>query len=213
MVQDLWPHNGFNHTRVKQNFSADGKEFKKVSRAVGKAESHVYRQFIGIWQILNHRTSTPHRSETNGIAQRAVPRAKEGTRAVLLQSGLDEQWWAGSVEYNCYLRNVQNLLADMKTPYERRFGEPFKGLIIPFGATVECYPISARDQSTLHQFGKKVLPGIFLGYALIFDLKNSELEKKFPNYKGRVVLRGDIVKNDFPGTTPYSRSNVLQRQI
>ena len=35
----------------------------------------------------NHCTSTPHRSETNGIAERAVRRVKEGT-AVLLQCGL-----------------------------------------------------------------------------------------------------------------------------
>ena len=39
----------------------------------------------------NHRTSTPHRSETNGIAERAVRRVNEGTSAVLLQSGLDEK--------------------------------------------------------------------------------------------------------------------------
>ena len=42
----------------------------------------------------NHYTSTPHRSETNGIAERAVRRVKEGTSAVLLQSGLNESWWA-----------------------------------------------------------------------------------------------------------------------
>ena len=34
------------------------------------------------------------------------------------------------------------------------------------GAMVECYPISAKDQSRHHQFGKNVLPGIFFGYAL-----------------------------------------------
>ena len=34
--------------------------------------------------------STPHRSETNGIAERAVRRVEEGTSAVLLQSGLNE---------------------------------------------------------------------------------------------------------------------------
>ena len=34
----------------------------------------------------NHCTSTLHRSETNGIAERAVRRIKEGTSAVLLQS-------------------------------------------------------------------------------------------------------------------------------
>ena len=48
----------------------------------------------------NHCTSTPHRSETNGIAERAVRRVKEGTSVVLLQSGLNENWWADSLE--CY---------------------------------------------------------------------------------------------------------------
>ena len=46
----------------------------------------------------NHCTSTPHRSETNGIAEGAVRRVKEGTSAVLLQSGQDEEWWADSME-------------------------------------------------------------------------------------------------------------------
>ena len=46
----------------------------------------------------NHCTSTPHRSETNGIAERVVRRVKEGTSAVLLQSGLDENLWADSME-------------------------------------------------------------------------------------------------------------------
>ena len=80
----------------------------------------------------NHCTSTPHRSETNGIAERAVRRVKEGTSAVLLQSGLNESWWADSMECYTYLRNVTDLLSDGKTPYERRFGQPFEGPIIPF---------------------------------------------------------------------------------
>ena len=41
----------------------------------------------------NPCTSTPYRSETNGIAERAVRRVKEGTSAVLFQSGLNESWW------------------------------------------------------------------------------------------------------------------------
>ena len=45
--------------------------------------------------------------------------------AVLLQSGLDEKWWADSMKCFCYLRNIQDLLSDGKTPHERRFGEPF----------------------------------------------------------------------------------------
>ena len=115
----------------------------------------------------NHRTSTPHRSETHGFAERAVRRVKEGTSAVLLQSGLDEKWWSDSMECYGYLRNIQDVLTDGKTPHERRFGEPFKGPIIPFGAMVEYHPTSPKDQARLHQFGKKEIPGIFLGYELV----------------------------------------------
>ena len=41
---------------------------------------------------------------------------------------------ADAVECFCYLRNVQDLLTDRETPHERRFGEPFKGPIIPCGS-------------------------------------------------------------------------------
>ena len=55
----------------------------------------------GIIARLHHTVS-----ETNGIAERAVRRVKEGTSAVLLQSGLNESWWADSMECYTYLRNV-----------------------------------------------------------------------------------------------------------
>ena len=108
----------------------------------------------------NHCTSTPHRSVTNGIAERAVRRVKEGT-------------WADSMEFFTYLRNVTDLLSDGKTPYERRFGQPFKGPIIPFGSLVEYHPIIAKDQSRIHQFGRYA-GGIWKGDALIADLEELE---------------------------------------
>ena len=91
-----------------------------------------------------------NRSETNGIVERAVRRVKEGTSAVLLQSGLNEGWWADSMECHTFLRNVTDLLSDGKTPH---FGKPFEGLIVPFSSSVEYHPISAQDQSRIHQFG------------------------------------------------------------
>ena len=161
----------------------------------------------------NHCTSTPHRSETNGIAERAVRRVTEGTSAVLLQSGLNESWWADSMECYTYLRNVTDLLSDGKTPYERRFGQPLKGPIIPFGSLVEYHPKTAKDQSRIHQFGKKVLPGLFFGYALyagriwkgdvlvavleeletmdaseIFSKRLNAKEVKFPKEKGEFIF-------------------------
>ena len=91
--------------------------------------------------------------------ERAVRRVKEGTSAVLLQSGLNESWWADSIECKTYLRNVTDLLSDGKKPHDI-------GPIIPFGPLVEYHLITAKYQSRIHQFGKKVLPGLFLGYAL-----------------------------------------------
>ena len=144
-------------------------------------------------------------------------RVKEGTSAVLLQSGLNESWWADSMECFTYLRNNHDLLSNGKTPYERRFGKPLKGPIIPFGSLVGYYSISAKDQSRIHQFGKKVLPGSFLGYALyaggtwkgdvlIADLEELETmdaseiystrlnaeEVIFPNEKENLIADGRI---------------------
>ena len=77
----------------------------------------------------NHCTSTPHRSETNGITERAVRRVKEGTSAVLLQSGLNESWWADSMECYTYLRNVTDLLSDGKTHMKDVLGNHLKDLL------------------------------------------------------------------------------------
>ena len=84
------------------------------------------------------------------------------------------------MECYTYLRNVTDLFSDGKTPNERRFGQPFAGPIIPFGSLVEYHPVTAKDQSRIHQFGKTVLPGLFLGYAV---------------YAGR-IWKGDILVAD-----------------
>ena len=64
----------------------------------------------------NHCTSTSHRSETNTITHKQCAGVREWTFAVLLQSGLGNEWWADSMECYCYLRNIQYLLHDGKTP-------------------------------------------------------------------------------------------------
>ena len=71
-----------------------------------------------------------------------------------------------SVECYFYLRNVQDLWADGKNSLWKTTFEPFKGPVIPFGAMVEYYQISARDKSRLPPFEKKVQPEIFIGYDL-----------------------------------------------
>ena len=185
VVQDL-ATNGSSRIRAKQKLRKKHKRSLQKFLEPDRKPQVIYTdnslEFGKACEDLswNHCTSTLHRSETNGIAERAVRRVKEGTSAVLLQSGLNESWCAESMECYTYLRNVTDLLSDGKTPYERRFGQPFKGPIIPFVSLVEYYPISAKDQSKIHQFGKKVLPGLFLRYAL---------------YAGR-IWKGDILVAD-----------------
>ena len=54
----------------------------------------------------------------------------------------------------------------MGRPHERRFGVPFYGRPPRLERMLEYHIISATGLSRLHQFGPKVLPGIFHGYAL-----------------------------------------------
>ena len=46
------------------------------------------------------------------------------------------------------------------------FGEQIDGLLTPLGSKVRYQPISSKDEARLHNFGKKVLPRILMGYAL-----------------------------------------------
>ena len=101
------------------------------------------------------------------------------------------------MECYTYLQNVTDLLSDGKTPYERRSRQPFKGPIIPFGSVVEYHPITAKDQSRIHQFGKKVLPGLFLGYAL---------------YAGG-IWKGDVLVADLEELETMDASEIYSKRL
>ena len=95
---------GFNLIRAKQRLHMRRKKslskFLEPSHKPKVIKTHNSLEFGTSCEDLawNHRTSTPQRSETNGIAERAVRRVKEDTSAVLLQTRLDQRWWADSME-------------------------------------------------------------------------------------------------------------------
>ena len=66
-----------------------------------------------------------------------------------------------------------------------------------FEAMVEYHPMSIRDQSRPHQFGKKVLPGIFLGYELIAG----------------GIWKGDILRADLEDLENLDVSDIYPRRI
>ena len=81
----------------------------------------------------NHDTRTPHPWETNGVAERAVRRVREGTAIAQVHGGL----------------------CGGKTPFEKRYCQTCDGPSIPFGTLVEYIPINAKDKSRIYQFGRK----------------------------------------------------------
>ena len=67
-----------------------GRVFTSISKELVKA-----CQDLQQWA---NDTNTPHRSETNGIPERAVRRVKEGTATAMIQSGLPDAKWDCAME-------------------------------------------------------------------------------------------------------------------
>ena len=115
---------------------------------------------------MSHATSTPRRPQTNGIAERAIRRVKEGTSCAIVQSGFVEEWWSEAAECYSFLRCTSDKLANGKTPYEMRFGRKFQGKLIPFGALISYKPakVSSNQYFEVHTFGSKLRQALFIGY-------------------------------------------------
>ena len=87
----------------------------------------------------NHRTTTLHRSETSGNAERA-------------QSGSDDKWWSDSMKCCCYLRDDQDFLAEWKSQNERRFEEFFQDVLCSrgeFGKKIFCLTAEIEELEKL----------------------------------------------------------------
>lgn len=166
------------HTHWLQAFADQGKSAEETKKALRRflgpqtKAKHAYsdnsKELAKAFKDLDitHDTSTPYRPETNGVAERAVRRVKEGTACALVQSGFDELWLVFAMECYCYLRNIVDVLISNEIAYHRRFGENFKGPILPFGCEIRYKPITKDDIARCHKYGDKMLPGIFLGYDI-----------------------------------------------
>ena len=70
----------------------------------------------------------------------------------------------GNVLHICEMLQISYLMG--KARMRDVLSNHLKDGLFQFGSKVEHYIRTAKDQSRIHQFGKKVLPGLFLGYAL-----------------------------------------------
>ena len=102
---------------IQKNFSGDGKEHESFSSRQKSQKSFIliihwnlanpvkiYHGIIELRHIIELR---------RGYCWKSGTQNKRREVCVLLQSGLDEKWWADySMECYCYLRNVHDLIAD-----------------------------------------------------------------------------------------------------
>ena len=116
----ILPHNGLNPIRAKRRLHRSRKRVCESSSSRCKSQKLFADNTLEFGKTCedlswNHRTSTPHRCETNGIADRAIRRIKR-RELLLCRCNLAwmKKWWSASMECYCFLRNVQDLLADGK---------------------------------------------------------------------------------------------------
>ena len=133
---------------------------------------HVYTDNAGeLTKVFEEKgwandTSVPHRPETNGQAEAAVKKVKEGTSSLMHQSGFLEPWWESAMTCYCFLRNVYDKLENHKTPYEMRFGEPFLGpmMKVILRLFLGLLPHTVKMKARCAKTGKKLF---VKGHALI----------------------------------------------
>ena len=181
----IWPLNGYNHTRVKptllrrrkrvyESFSSRWNSQKSFILTIPWNLAKLVKTFPAII-VRQHHTDQKHMGlQKEQYAESMKGHLRYCCNPAWTKSGLRIPW---NVAVFC-----ETFKTCWETPYERRFGEPCTGPVIPFGSMVEHHPNSAKDQSRLSQFGKKVLPGICLGYVLYMK---GDLERRHSGRRHR----------------------------
>ena len=105
---ESWQHSGYNHTQVQQKLLRKRRRACKSFGADKETKSHLHWQFLWIWQnpvetypgiiVRQRHTNRKHM----GLLREKCAEQKKGH--LQLQSGLDNEWWADSMECYCYLQ-------------------------------------------------------------------------------------------------------------
>jgi len=137
-----------------------------------------------VWMNIAHDLATPGCPQSNSRAERNNRHLLEGTRSEHYESGVPTVMWDTGLPAFAFIDNITPKLGESveDTPYYKRFGVPFPGKLIPYGAKVKYKPTPtftiqdnqdkdsrAHIRARSHKQGKIEPPthtGVFLGYRL-----------------------------------------------
>ena len=89
---------------------------------------------------IPHDRSEAADPQSNGIAERQIQEIKQATIANLRQSGLPHRYWHYAMKHGEMALNITTRKQGETTPWELRFGEKFKGQLIPLWSTGILHP-------------------------------------------------------------------------
>jgi hypothetical protein len=121
-------------------------------------------ELIAAARFLNvpHEASQQGVPQTNAIIEREVQDMTVGTRTVLVAAGLPGYFWSLAAPCYMHLDNCLPHPAIGIDSWSQRYGQPFPGQLIPFGASVWF-----KQAITTYKTGKPLTTGVvgsFLGY-------------------------------------------------
>jgi hypothetical protein len=128
-----------------------------------------------------HQTSIPYTPQQNGVAERLIRTLSDITRCLLIDSGVDEKFWAEAMNHGNYIRNRVPLSDSGIIPFEIWFGKKIKfPNLFPFGSSVMF-----RTNPTSTKFAPRAQKGIFIGV--------SETSKGYRIFiEGRIIISRDV---------------------
>ena len=137
------------------NFTRNDEKLAEVPRVESKSEGDSHSEFTGIWQSLWRSPAESLHVNTPSI------RDKRHRRTSWMKNG-EMIPWSATVICATFKTSYRTAKLFVKDVLENHC----VGQKIPFESMIEYHPISATERARLHEFGIKVLPGIFVGFAL-----------------------------------------------
>ena len=184
----------------KQDFTRNPEKFAKVPGTWEETKSHLHWQFLGIRQSLWRSFLESLHVYTTPIGDQRYCRkssAQSKGRHLCCIAAIGSKWKLVGRFYG--MLHLSAKRHRFIVWWEDALWKTFWATIpiIPFGSLVEYYPITAKDQSRIHQFGKKELPGLFLGYAL---------------YAGG-IWKGDVLIADLEELETMDASEIYSKRL